>query len=159
MGNRLLLSYFVTDEIFGLSSSVRGELNPWYNYGAATVASPGWVLGTFLGALAGNLLSPGLSSALGVALYAMFLAVVIPAARTDKAIAVVVAVSMAGSVAFTYLPGFSSLSSETRIILLTILIASLAATAILCKDRAAKRAFGPYAAAAILTGAIASATM
>ena len=127
MGNRLLLSYFVTDEIFGLSSSVRGELNPWYNYGAATVASPGWVLGTFLGALAGNLLSPGLSSALGVALYAMFLAVVVPAARTDKAIAVVVAVSMAGSVAFTYLPGFSSLSSETRIILLTILIASLAA--------------------------------
>lgn len=126
-GKRLLMSYFVTDEIFGLSASVQGELNPWYNYGAATVASPGWVMGTFLGALAGNILSPGLSSALGVALYGMFLAVVIPAAKRDKVIAAVVLVSMASSIAFSYLPGLSSLSSEARIIVLTLLIAAGAA--------------------------------
>ena len=124
---RLILSFFVTDEIFGLDASVRGELNPWYHYGAATVASPGWVVGTFLGALAGNILPPGLSSALGVALYAMFLAVVIPPAKEDRAVAAVVLASMAASAAFAYLPGISSLHADARIILLTIVIASVAA--------------------------------
>ena len=54
MWKRMLLSYFVTDEIFGISASVKGNLNPYYNYGAATVASPGWALGTVLGVLVGG---------------------------------------------------------------------------------------------------------
>ena len=87
---RLLLSYFVTDEIFGIAMAENGQLNPYYSYGAATVASPGWVVGTVLGVLVGNILPAGLSSALGVALYGMFLAVVIPAAKKDRAIAIVV---------------------------------------------------------------------
>ena len=94
---RLLLSYFVTDEIFGISASIKGELNPYYPLGAATVASPGWVLGTILGALVGNILPVSLASALSVALYGMFLAVVIPASKNDKDIEMVVFASMAGS--------------------------------------------------------------
>lgn len=124
---RLLLSYFVTDEIFGISASVKGELNPYYPLGAATVASPGWIVGTVLGALVGNILPPSLSSALSVALYGMFLAVVVPASKSDKTIAAVVLASMAGSLAFTFLPYLSAISAETRIIVLTLAIASAAA--------------------------------
>jgi predicted branched-subunit amino acid permease len=124
---RLLLSYFVTDEIFGISSSVSGELNPCYPYGAATVASPGWVLGTILGAAVGNILPPSLSSALSVALYGMFLAVVIPASKANKAVAAVVLVSMVSSAAFTFLPYLAGISAGTRIIILTMVIAAVAA--------------------------------
>ena len=117
---RLLLSYFVTDEIFGISASIKGELNPYYPLGAAT-------LGTILGALVGNILPVSLASALSVALYGMFLAVVIPASKNDKAIALVVLASMAGSCAFTFLPVLSEISSGTRIIILTLVIAAAAA--------------------------------
>ncbi len=124
---RLLLSYFVTDEIFGISASVPGELNPYYPLGAATVASPGWILGTVLGALIGNILPASLSNALSVALYGMFLAVVVPASKKDKTIAAVVLASMAGSCAFTFLPVLSEIDSGTRIIILTLVIAAAAA--------------------------------
>ncbi len=124
---RLLLSYFVTDEIFGISASIPGELNPYYPLGAATVASPGWILGTVLGALIGNILPVSLSNALSVALYGMFLAVVVPASKKDKTIAAVVLASMAGSCAFTFLPVLSEIDSGTRIIILTLVIAAAAA--------------------------------
>ena len=124
---RLLLSYFVTDEIFGISVSVEGRLNPYYSLGAATIASPGWILGTFLGALAGNILPASLSSALSVALYGMFLAVIVPPSKKDSAIAAVVILSMLGSCAFTFLPYLNNISSGTRIIILTLVIASAAA--------------------------------
>lgn len=127
MWKRMLLSYFVTDEIFGISASVKGNLNPYYNYGAATVASPGWALGTVLGVLVGNILSASLTSALSVALYGMFLAVVIPASKSDRTVAAVVAASMAGSLAFTFLPLLCDIDSGTRIIILTIVIAAAAA--------------------------------
>ena len=127
MWKRMLLSYFVTDEIFGISASVKGNLNPYYNYGAATVASPGWALGTVLGVLVGNILSASLTSALSVALYGMFLAVVIPASKSDRTVAAVVAASMAGSLAFTFLPVLSAIDSGTRIIILTVVIAAAAA--------------------------------
>ena len=124
---RMLLAYFVTDEIFGISASVKGELNPYYNFGAISVGSPLWALGTVLGVLVGNILPASLTSALAVALYAMFLAVVIPAAKSDRTVAAVVAVSMAGSLAFTFLPLLSEIDGGTRIIILTVVIAAAAA--------------------------------
>lgn len=127
MPKRLLLSYFVTDEIFGIAAATKGQLNPFYNYGAATIASPGWVLGTVLGAVVGNILPASLASAFSVALYGMFLAVVIPPSKTDKSIAAVVVLSMIGSLAFTMIPYVQDFASSTRIIILTIVIASAAA--------------------------------
>ena len=127
MWKRMLLSYFVTDEIFGISASVKGELNPYYNYGAATVASPGWALGTVLGVLVGNILPASMTSALSVAFYGMFLAVVIPASKSDRTVAAVVVSSMLGSLAFTFLPLLCEMESGTRIILLTVAIAAAAA--------------------------------
>ncbi len=124
---RLLVAYFVTDEIFGISAGIPGELNPYYPLGAATVASPGWVFGTVFGVIAGNILPENISNGLGVALYGMFLAVVIPASRKNKVIAGVVIISMLASLLFEYIPLFSGITSGTKIIILTLIIASLAA--------------------------------
>ncbi|MBO4901777.1 MAG: AzlC family ABC transporter permease [Lachnospiraceae bacterium] len=125
--HRLLLPCFVTDEIFGIASNVEGRLNPFYNYGAATVAVPGWTLGTILGAAVGAILPERIETALSVALYGMFLAIIIPGARKNKVLAVLVSVSMLLSFLFSELPVLSAISSGTRIILLTVVIAAAAA--------------------------------
>ena len=79
--HRFLIGFDLTDEIFGISMAQKGYLNPLYAYGAILVAIPGWTLGTGIGAYAGNLLSPSVVSALSVALYGMFLAIIIPPCR------------------------------------------------------------------------------
>ena len=121
------MGYTVTDEIFAISSAVPGRLDPFYCLGAISAAAPGWALGTCLGVVLGNALPGRIVSALSVALYGMFLAVILPPARKNRVIAGVVAVSMAASTLFSALPVLSGLSSGTRIILLTVLIAGAAA--------------------------------
>ena len=79
--HRFLVGFGVTDEIFGISMAIEGKLSPFYSDGAVSVAAPGWTLGTLLGALLGNVLPLRAASALGVALYAMFLAIILPPAR------------------------------------------------------------------------------
>ena len=79
--HRFLMSYGVTDEIFGVSVCKSGVLSPYFSYGLMAMAVPGWTIGTLLGAVSGSLLPARLLSALNVALYGMFLAVVIPPAR------------------------------------------------------------------------------
>lgn len=125
--HRFLLSYPVTDEIFGIAMSVEGRLNPFYNYGAAAVSVPCWTAGAFLGAAAGEILPPRIENALSVALYGMFLAIIIPAGKKNKIVAAVVALSMLCSLAFTRLPMLREVSSGMQIILLTVLIAGAAA--------------------------------
>lgn len=125
--HRLLIGYDVTDELFGITIARPGPLNPYYTYGAILLAAPAWATGTALGIIAGNLLPLRAVSALSVALYGMFLAIIIPPARKDKVVAVLVAVSFALSFACNYLPVISNLSEGTRTILLTVLIASAAA--------------------------------
>ena len=128
--HRLLVGYGVTDEIFGISSAVDGHLSPYYSYGAILVAVPGWTLGTLLGAIMGSLLPTRATSALGVALYAMFLAIILPPAKKSRVIAMLVAISMAASAALTVLCDRLSLAWFTegfRIVALTVVISLLAA--------------------------------
>lgn len=125
--HRLILPCFVTDEIFGIATNVEGRLNPFYNYGAATVAVPGWTIGTILGAAVGSILPERVEMALGVALYGMFLAIIIPGARKNKVLAVLVTVSMVLSFLFAELPVVSEISSSMRIIILTVAISAIAA--------------------------------
>ena len=127
MIQRLLLSYDVTDELFGISVAVPGKLNPYYSFGAYTVALPGWAFGTLFGTLMGSILPANIVSALSVGLYGMFLAIIIPPARKNRILAGVVLISMGASFAFTKLPVVHTLSTGTRTILLTILIAGGAA--------------------------------
>lgn len=127
MGHRLVMSYYITDEIFGAASAVEGKMNPVYQYGMAAVAGPGWTLGTFFGAVFGAILPMRLANAMNVALYGMFLAVIIPPAKKSKVIATVVVASMAASYLFSVLPVLSGISSGFRIMILTIAIAGFAA--------------------------------
>lgn len=125
--HRLGIAYCITDEIFGLSVSVRGYLCPYYTYGITMVSVAGWCVGTVLGVIVGNILPVWVSNALGVAMYGMFLAIIIPPAKKNHFIALLVAVSMAASWLFTILPLVRGISSGFRIIILTLVIAGIAA--------------------------------
>ncbi|MBE5844616.1 MAG: AzlC family ABC transporter permease [Butyrivibrio sp.] len=124
---RCLVAYGVTDEIFGLSVTRKGRLHPSYSYGLIICSVFGWVLGTFLGAFAGNIMPDRLISALGLAIYGMFLAIIIPETRESTSVMAVVIGSMVLSSIFTYAPGLRTISSGFRIIIVTVVIASLAA--------------------------------
>ena len=125
--HRFFMAYGITDEIFGICSTKEGKFDPFYSYGAICVASPGWAFGTFLGVLSGSILPARVLSALGLALYGMFIAIIIPAAKTNKVIAGIILVSMVISFVFTLIPVLSLISSGFRIIILTLLIAGAAA--------------------------------
>lgn len=125
--HRLGVAFAVTDELFGIAIARPGMLNPWYYYGAMAVAIPGWSSGTALGIIAGSELPARLVSALSVALYGMFLAVIIPPARQSRVILTVVAVSFAASLIANYWPLLAALSGGTRTILLTAAISAAAA--------------------------------
>lgn len=125
IGERLAMSYIVSDEIFGISIMQRPPLNAWYNIGAMTAASPGWVLGTILGAVLGNVLPNDVTMALSVALYAMFIAVIFPPVRQDRILAVVIAASMASSWLFDITPGLKEISFGFKVIVLTVAISAL----------------------------------
>ena len=125
--HRFFMAYGVTDEVFALSVSVEGTLSPFYTYGQMAVAIPGWALGTMLGAIAGNILPARVLSALGVALYAMFCAIILPPAKKNRVLVWVILTAMALSAAFAFLPYLKTISSGTRVIILTVLIAAAAA--------------------------------
>ena len=125
--HRFFMAYGNTDEIFGICSTKEGKLDPFYSYGAICVASPGWAFGTFLGALSGSILPARALSALGVALYGMFIAIIMPPSKNSRIIAGIVLVSMAASLIFTLIPLLNQISSGFRIIILTLLIAGAAA--------------------------------
>ena len=127
IGHRLLTAFGVTDEIFGVSMGTKGRLSPFYSYGIMTAAVPGWTLGTLVGVISGSVLPGRILSALSVALYAMFIAVIIPPCRESRVITGLICVSMGASTLFAYLPGVKEISSGTRIILLTLVIAGGAA--------------------------------
>lgn len=125
--HRIFVGFDVTDEIFGISAARPVPLDPYYNYGAMLVALPGWSVGTAAGIIAGNALPAAVVSALSVALYGMFLAIIIPPARKNRVIGMFVAIAFAASFAASVLPVVSELSGGTRTILLTVILAAVAA--------------------------------
>ena len=125
--HRFWTGFFITDEIFGISSSCPGRLNPFYTYGAASIAIPGWALGTCLGVILGTALPARITRALSVALYGMFLAIIIPPARENKVIAGLVIIAMLCSSLFSYLPFLTGISSGMKVIILTVLLSGAAA--------------------------------
>lgn len=125
--HRILVAFDVTDEIFGITIARPGPLNPYYNYGAMLVALPGWSVGTALGIMAGSVLPLSAVSALSVALYGMFIWVIVPQGKNDRIIAVLIVISMLMSLGASLAPMISDLSAGTRTIILTVLIAGLAA--------------------------------
>ncbi len=125
--HRLLVGYDITDELFGIAIAREGYVDPFYSYGAFSVALPGWSIGTALGIIAGNILPPSVVSALSVALFGMFLAIIIPPAKENKVIGIFVIISFIASYFAGILPFVSELSEGTRTIVLTVIISSIAA--------------------------------
>ena len=121
--HRIILGFYVTDEYFALGIKDK-YLNPYYSYGAISIAAPAWAIGTALGIVMGNILPIKIVSALSVALYGMFLAIIIPPAKKDRVIGVLIVISFLTSYLLTRL---TNLSSSVIIIVLTIAISSIAA--------------------------------
>lgn len=122
---RVLVGSCITDEIFGITIARPGVPTPYYTFGALIAAVPLWALGTALGISMGNILPARVVSALSVALFGMFLAVIVPPSRKDKAVAAAVIVSFACSFAAVRLPWISDLTAGSRTIILTVLISSV----------------------------------
>lgn len=127
--HRVLVGFDVTDEIFGITIARKGLLNPFYNYGAMTVALPGWSIGTALGVFAGNILPPAVVSALSVALFGMFLWIIVPPARDNHVVGALVIISFILSFLAELTPIIADFSAGTRTIILTVAIASIGAIA------------------------------
>ena len=125
--HRLTMAFDITDEVFAISIARPGFLNPYYTYGAMTTTMPLWAIGTALGVIAGNVLPIRLVSAFSVALYGMFLAVIIPPARKDKIIAGIIVICFALSFVSCYIPFIKDMSDGSKTILLTVLISTVAA--------------------------------
>ena len=126
---RILVGCCVTDEIFGISISYPEYLNPYYTFGAFAISTPLWALGTTMGIIAGNILPARFVSALSVALYGMFIAIIIPPSKKDKAVCIAVAVSFLLSYLARNVDLISqfNLSSGTITIILTMVISALVA--------------------------------
>ena len=120
---RMIIGFDVTDELFGLAINQEGKVPPLFLYGAYCVAIPCWASGTALGIIAGNTLPLRLVSCLSVALYGMFLAVIVPASKKDKVVCALVLTSFLLSYCTRNLP----FSSGTRTLILTIVISLIAA--------------------------------
>ena len=125
--HRFTVAHGVTDEIFGVSVLRDGYLKPFYKYGLMSSAVPGWVGGSVCGALCGAILPESLTSALGIAIYGMFLAIVIPPSKKNKVVGVVVLAAMALSTVFQMMPGLKNISSGFQIIIITVIVAAAAA--------------------------------
>ena len=134
---RMLIAYGNTDEIFAVASSKPGTVGSKYMYGLILLPVIGWVGGTLTGAVASTILPAAVISALGVALYGMFIAIVVPVAKESKEVLLVVAVSLVFSSAFYYLPVLRNISSGFTIIICTVAAAGIGAVLFPIKEEQA----------------------
>ena len=126
-GKRLLAAFFNTDEVFALGMARRGKLTTSFFVGAGTVAAIGWVGGTAMGALAGSLLPASVQTALGVLLYGMFIAIVVPQAREEKPVLCSAVLALVFSCLFTWMPGLKEVSAGLAIVICTVAAAAICA--------------------------------
>lgn len=109
---RAVMAFCITDEVFALAAMEKDDVNFPFFGGLMTTPIAGWTLGTFLGAVASSLLSPMLQGCFGIALYCMFIAIIIPPARKGRKVAIAVVVSALLSCLFKYVPGINVLSKS-----------------------------------------------
>lgn len=124
---RLLMGFAVTDEMFAIGVMQSRKLNPWFYLGMMSLAVPGWCSGTALGVAVGNVIGTRLQSALGVSLYGMFVASVMPPAKRSAKVAAVVCASALLSLVCSFVPVIKDMSESVRVIILTVIVACAAA--------------------------------
>lgn len=124
---RLIFGFGITDETFSVASSEPGHLTNEYMLGLISTPILGWSLGTLLGGLICSALPEALSSAMGIALYGMFIAIIVPPAIASRPVLIIILVSVAVTVILRYLPVFSFISDGFRVIIATIIGAAFGA--------------------------------
>lgn len=124
---RVLLGYAITNEIFAVAIGQKGELTRQYYAGLMCIPVLGWTSGTVVGAILGNIMPVIITNALGVALYGMFIAVVVPAARANLKVLATVAIAVAVSSAIYYIPAFSGISAGFAIIICAVAASAIGA--------------------------------
>ena len=134
---RMIFSFANTDEIFAVASSQPEKVGKAYLYGLMITPIIGWTLGTLLGAAAGTLLPEFVRSALGIAIYGMFLAIILPPARKDRPVRIVVAAAAALSLCFHYIPGLKQVSGGFAIIICAVVAAAIGAAFFPVKEEGA----------------------
>lgn len=125
--DRFLISYGVTDEIFGVAVSKKELVSKEYMYGLILLPVIFWTLGTLTGALAGGLLPEIVLNSLSIALYAMFIAIVVPAGMSNKKVFIVVGISIALSCLFYFTPVLNTISSGIAYIICALVASVLGA--------------------------------
>ena len=124
--DRLIISFGITDEIFGVASS-KHRIYPIYMYGLVLMPFVGWTCGTLLGAFAGEILPEALKSSLGLAIYGMFIAIIIPPAKKEKGVLLSIIIAVALSFSLYYIPIFNFITEGFSIIICAVLSAGIAA--------------------------------
>lgn len=125
--HRLLLSFCNTDEVFAVASQQPSKIGRAYLYGLTNGPFLGWTLGTLLGALAGGLLPKDVTNALGIAIYGMFIAIILPPFRRSREVRAVILIAVAMSCLITLLPQLQFISDGFRIILCAVAASALGA--------------------------------
>ena len=125
--DRFLTAFVNTDEVFAIASSQRDMVGRRYLYGLILTPYLGWSAGTLLGAIAGDILPTVVTSALGIAIYGMFIAIVTPVARADRATAICVLIAAVLSFIFYYVPVLSTVPSGFVIIICAVIAAGIMA--------------------------------
>ena len=125
--DRFVISFVNTDEVFAVASSQERSVGRKYLYGLILTPFLGWSAGTLLGAAAGQLLPQIVISALGIAIYAMFIAIVLPKAKAHKPTAFCVLIAIVLSCAFTYIPGLKDIPSGFTVIICAVIAAAVMA--------------------------------
>lgn len=124
---RLLIAFFNTDEIFALAMAREEKLTLPFMLGLGTLPIIGWTGGTLLGALAGSVLPVDIRAALGVMLYGMFIAIVVPPAKKEKPVLVTVVLALFCSCLFSWLPQLKGVSAGISIVICTVAAAAVCA--------------------------------
>lgn len=125
MFDRFIIAFANTDEVFAVASSNEGTVGKRYLYGLILTPPLGWTLGTLLGAAAGNVLPPMLVSALGIAIYGMFIAIVMPKVRSEKPTALCVGVAILLSCLFYYVPALKIIPAGFTIIICAVVASGI----------------------------------
>lgn len=125
--HRLATSFCVTDEVFAVASGKGQELPPRYMYGLILLPYLFWSGGTAVGALLGSILPDVIKSALGIAIYGMFIAIIIPPSKKSRGVLFTVVIAAALSCIVYYVPVFGFISSGISIIICTVIAAALGA--------------------------------
>ena len=124
---KLLTAFVVTDEVFAVSVSKEGELNKKYMFGLILTPFLGWSIGTLLGAVAGNLLPEIVISSLGIAIYGMFIAIVMPAAKENSKTLICVLIAVVLSCLFKYVPVLTKVPVGFTVIICAVVASTAAA--------------------------------